>query len=221
VNLPDNLLGEGWYWAAWAVWALLFARSVLAADWGRLRDPAALNVWAGMIVCLVLVWSLKAGVRPGLSLHLVGATLITLCFGRSLAFVGMSMVAAGVTLNGDVDAFAYALNMLLTAGTGIWISDRIHRLAVRFLPGHLFVYVFVCGFFGSAAAICAIGGVVTALLAALGAYPWDYLAGEYLPYFLLLGFSEAWLSGMLLTLFVVYRPQWVATFDDARYLANK
>jgi uncharacterized membrane protein len=29
------------------------------------------------------------------------------------------------------------------------------------------------------------------------------------------------LSGMLMTLFVIYRPNWVATFDDSSYLANK
>ncbi|NJD24442.1 MAG: hypothetical protein FIB06_03450 [Betaproteobacteria bacterium] len=221
MNLPDNLLGEEWYWAAWAVWALLFARSVRMADWSRLRDSSALNVWAGMAVLLVLVWSLKAGVRPGLSLHLVGATLFTLCFGRALAFIGLSLVAAGVALNGDIDPFAFALNTLLTAGTGIWVSNRVYRLVDGHLPDNLFIYVFVNGFFGSALAICAIGGVLTIFLAALGVYSWDYLAAEYLPYFLLLAFSEAWISGMLLTLFVVYRPRWVATFDDARYLANK
>jgi len=58
-------------------------------------------------------------------------------------------------------------------------------------------------------------------LALAGAYPWDYLINEYFPYFLLLGFSEAWLSGMAMTLFVVYRPEWVITFDDSRYLADK
>ena len=54
-----------------------------------------------------------------------------------------------------------------------------------------------------------------------GAYEWEYLSGEYLPYFLLLAFSEAWLSGMVMTLFVVYRPNWVLTFDDSRYLTGK
>jgi uncharacterized membrane protein len=55
----------------------------------------------------------------------------------------------------------------------------------------------------------------------VGAYEWDYLSSEYFPYFLLLGFSEAWLSGMMMTLFVVYRPQWVVSFDDSVYLAKK
>jgi uncharacterized membrane protein len=54
-----------------------------------------------------------------------------------------------------------------------------------------------------------------------GTYPVAYLLDEYLPYFLLLGFSEGWLSGMVITLFVVYRPQWVASFEDARYLGRK
>lgn len=32
----------------------------------------------------------------------------------------------------------------------------------------------------------------------------------------------AWtLTGMVLTLAVVYRPSWVATFDDARYIKGR
>jgi uncharacterized circularly permuted ATP-grasp superfamily protein len=39
--------------------------------------------------------------------------------------------------------------------------------------------------------------------------------GEYVPYLVYLAFGEATVTGMALTLAVVYRPQWVATFDDA------
>jgi len=69
--------------------------------------------------------------------------------------------------------------------------------------------------------VIGVGIAASLLLMVAGVYTWDYLAAEYLPYFLLLGFSEAWLSGMVMTLFVVYRPNWVGTFDDASYLANK
>jgi uncharacterized membrane protein len=221
VNLPDNLLGEGWYWAAWVVWLPLFAHCVWRAGWLRLRDGEQMNVWLGMIVLLVLVWSLKAGVRPGLSLHLLGATMFTLCFGPVLAFVGLSLVALGVTLNGDGDITSFAANALLTAGSGVAISYSLHRTSLRFLPRHLFVYVFVDGFFAAALTVCGVGLVASVLLAAAGAYDWDYLASDYLPYFLLLGFSEAWLSGMLMTLFVIYRPHWVGSFDDSIYLGNR
>jgi len=221
VNLPDTLLGEEWYWAAWAVWVALFARSLLKAPWGRLRDSEQLNVWLGMIVLLTLIWSLKAGVKPGLSMHLLGTTVFTLSFGPHLAFVGLSLVLLGITLNGAGGFLAYAINALLMAGVSVWLSQAMYRLVVRFLPRHFFVYIFVNGFFAAALTVIGVGMVATLLLVVAGAYPLDYLVAEYLPYFLLLGFSEAWLSGMVMTLFVVYRPAWVGTFDDASYLANK
>jgi uncharacterized membrane protein len=221
VNLPDNLLGEAWYWAAWVVWIPLFARSILRAPWSRLREPALFNVWLGMVVLLVLVWSLKAGVKPGLALHLIGATVFTLSFGPHLAFVGLCIVLATVMFNTGGDPFAFAVNALMTAGIAVWLSQRMLRFVEHRLPRHFFVYIFVNGFFGAALAVIGVGAAATALLALDGAYAPDYLLAEYLPYFLLLGFSEAWLSGMLMTLFVVYRPGWVATFDDATYLGNK
>ena len=221
MNLPDTLLGEEWYWAAWAVWLPLFARSLLKAPWGRLRESEQLNVWLGMIVLLTVIWSLKAGVKPGLSMHLLGATVFTLSFGPHLAFVGLSLVLLGISLNGANGFLAYAINALLMAGVGVALSQAMYRIAVRFLPRHFFVYVFVNGFFAAALTVIGVGIAATLLLMAAGVYAWDYLAAEYLPYFLLLGFSEAWLSGMVMTLFVVYRPNWVGTFDDSSYLANK
>lgn len=221
MNLTDNLLGEGWYWAAWAVWLPLFVRSLLKAQWARLKDSTQLNVWLGMIVVLTLVWSLKAGVRPGLALHLLGATVFTLSFGPHLAFVGLSLVAAGITLNGAAGPFAYAMNALMLAGVGVALSQFLFRLLSGFLPRNFFVYIFINGFLGAALTILGVGLCSTLLFAVSGVYEWDYLVEEYFPYFLLLGFSEAWLSGMILTLFVVYRPDWVITFDDSRYLNDK
>ena len=221
MNLPDTLLDEGWYWAAWAVWLPLFARSLLRAPWALLKESVQLNVWLGMVVLLTLMWSLKAGVKPGLSLHLLGATVFTLSFGPHLAFVGLSLVLLGITLNGEAGYFAFALNALLMAGVGVIISQAVHRLVLRFLPRHFFIYVFINAFLGSFLTVFGVGIAAAFLLAVAGAYEWDYLASEYLAYFILLGFSEAWLSGMLMTLFVIYRPDWVVTFDDSSYLANK
>ena len=221
MNLPDTLLGEGWYWVAWATWLPLFARSLFKAPWSLLKESELLNVWLGMIVLLTLIWSLKAGVKPGLSLHLLGATVFTLSFGPHLAFIGLSLVLFGISLNGEAGLLAYALNVLLMAGVGVLLSQAIYRMVFRFLPRPFFVYIFANGFFGAALTMFGVGLVSAIVLAIAGAYEWNYLASEYLPYFLLLGFSEAWLSGMLMTLFVIYRPNWVATFDDSSYLANK
>lgn len=214
-------MGEGWYWAAWLAWILFFAHNLWRAPWRRLRDSEQLNVWLGMIVLLTVVWSLKAGVKPGLDFHLLGATVFTLSFGPHLAFVGLSLVTLGITLNGAAGPFAYAANALLLGGLSVGLSQLFFRFFSAALPRHFFVYIFVNGFLGAALTIIGVGFTATALLAMVGAYEWDYLINEYFPYFLLLAFSEAWLSGMMMTLFVVYRPQWVASFDDASYLADK
>ena len=54
-----------------------------------------------------------------------------------------------------------------------------------------------------------------------GTYAADVLLDEYLPFFLLLAFSEAFATGMALTVLVIYRPQWVMTFDDALYFRKR
>jgi len=174
-----------------------------------------------MIVLLTLLWSLKAGVKPGLTLHLLGANLFTLAFGPHLAFVGLCLVLLGVTLNGAAGHFAYAVNALLLAGCGVFLSHFLFRIFSSFLPRHFFVYVFINSFISSAIVVVLIGVVSTALLSVAQVYEISYLFDEYLPYFLLLAFSEAWLSGMLMTLFVIYRPQWVSSFEDSRYLSGK
>jgi uncharacterized membrane protein len=214
-------MGKGWYWAAWLVWIPLFAHSLWRAPWSRLKDSELLNVWLGMIVLLTVVWSLKAGVKPGLTFHLLGATVFTLSFGPHLAFIGLSLVTLGITLNGAAGPFAYAANALLLAGLSVGLSQFYFRIFSRFLPKHFFVYIFINGFLGAALTTIGVGVGATVLMATVGAYEWDYLISEYLPYFVLLAFSEAWLSGMMMTLFVVYRPQWVVSFDDSSYLAEK
>lgn len=218
MNLPDDLLGETWYWVAWAIWFPVLAWSVRWAPWKRFQDSDHFNLWLGMIVLLMVVWNLKAGVLPGLNLHLLGGMLFTLAFGPALAFIGLNLVLAGVALNGGLDWFSFGLNALLMAGVGIVIGNLVFAISDRRLPNQPFVYIFVNGFFGAALTVVSVGLAACLLLVAGDVYSWDFLTENYLLYFVLLGFSEAWLSGMMVTLFLVYRPGWLSTFDDKRYL---
>lgn len=220
MNLPDGLLADEWTVAAWLLFIPVLLLSLRRAPLRRLADAIQGNVWLGLIVMLTLLWSVKAGVRPGLSLHLLGASVFVLACGPWLAFLGLCAVLAGVTLNGDGGWHGYALNALLMAGVGVSVAYAVQRFVERFLPQQLFVYIFANGFFGGALAISAVGAASSLLLAATGVYALDYVLEEYLPYVLLLGFSEAWLSGMVVTLFVVYRPAWMSSFEDARYLRD-
>jgi uncharacterized membrane protein len=225
MNFPDALFPQIWALGAFLPLIAAWLWCLGTAPWKRLADSTQLNVWLGTVVLLVLVWSMKAGVKPGLNLHLLGATMFALMFGRQLAIIGLSLVLVGVTLNGELQGqagwLAYGLNALVLAVFPALLADWVRRGVERWLPGHFFVYVFVTAFFGAAATVMATGLLASALLWLAGVYPANALFDEYLPYYILLGFAEAWLNGAMLTLMVVYVPHWVGSFDDRRYLLNK
>jgi uncharacterized membrane protein len=217
MNLPYPLLPEWLYWLAWALWLPAIAWALFRADWKFLLQGSHSHVWAATLVVLALMWSLKAGVRPGLELHLTGAMLLTLLSGAPLAFLGLNIVLAAVSINQGMAWPAFAINALMTAGIGIAISQGIHLLVNRLFRPHFFITVFLKAFFGAGIAVFCIGLAFCLLYALCGIYTWHYLSGEYLPYYLLLGFSEAWLTGIVFTLLMVYYPGTIATFDDAIY----
>ena len=221
MNLPGGLLGEAWYWLAWLVWLPLMGLALRRADWGWLQQGSHFNVWLGMIVCLVLIWSMKAGIKPGLDLHLTGIMLFTLVFDAPLAFIGLNLVLLGITLNGTLDFPAFGLNSVVMLGVGVALSQLLRQGVDRLLPQHFFIFLFLKGFFSSALVVMGVGLAFSLIYGLHEVYSWAYLFEEYLPYYLLLGFSEAWISGMVLTLMLVYRPEWVATFDDSVYSGGK
>ena len=221
MNFPSELFPGAWYAVALLPWLTAFGWAVWRAPWKRLGEGSQLHVWLALIVTLMLLWSMKAGIKPGLDFHLLGATVMTLAFGPHLAIVGLSVVLAAATLNGAAGWSAYALNALVMIVVPVLTSNAILHFSERRLPNHLFVYLFVDAFIGASVVVMTMGMTLTVVMLLAGVYPAEYLFSQYLPYMLLLCFSEGWLTGMALTLMVIYKPEWVATFDDRRYLLNK
>ena len=225
MNFPEGLFSNGWTFGAYVPMALLWLWCLRTAPWQRLADAGQLNVWLGTIVGLTLMWSMKASVRPGMNMHLLGATMFTLMFGRQLAILGLSGVLAAVTFNtadtGNIGWSPFALNALMMIVVPVFIAWGILKAVERWLPAHFFVYIFVISFFGAAANTVLTGLVATLLLGVAGVYPYDMLFGDFFLSYILLAFAEAWLTGAAITLMVVYAPHWVGTFDDRRYLWKK
>jgi uncharacterized membrane protein len=221
MNLTGALLPATWHWPALMAFAALLLHAAYSAPWQVLKDPSRLHAWLGSIVFLLMLWMMRAGIEPGLGFHLLGATAMTLMFGPPLALIAMSLVVAGAAAAGTIEAASIPINALLMGAVPIAVSLGILRAVERWLPSHFFVYIFGVAFFGGAIAMVATGLAASGLLVAVGAYPFDYLRTDYLPWYLLMSWAEAFTTGGALTLLVVYRPQWVSTFDDARYIAGK
>jgi uncharacterized membrane protein len=94
-------------------------------------------------------------------------------------------------------------------------------LAETHLPANFFVYIFACAFFGAGLAMLTVIITGSGLLSIGGAYASEQLYRDYLQLIPLFMFPEAFITGLLMTLLIVYRPEWVTSFDDRRYLAGK
>lgn len=220
MNLPDLLLPSNLLWAANALTALALIHCARKATWRSLAEPL-LHVFLGACVTLGVLWSIKAGIRPGLNFHVLGATVLTLMFGPYLALIALALILGLVTAFGLAGLQSYGLNFMLMALLPVAISHAIFRWSDRKLPNHFFIYVLVDGFFAAALAMAALGFASCFILAEAGAYTATYLRSEYLPFYILMAWSEALLTGMAVTLMAAYRPSWLITFDDKRYLRIK
>lgn len=221
MNLAGSLFSASWHGLMLVLSLGCLFLIWRRAPWKRLLDSSQLNLLLGFIVGLSLLWTMHIAVKPGLSLHLLGAMAACLTLGPWLGMLALAGALSAITFNGAIEWLAWPVNFVLMAVTPSIFAYGIQTVIERWLPAHFFIYIFVISFAGAALTAMLQGVVTSAVLVAAGAYSADFLLNDYLPYFFLLGFSEAWLSGAVVTLLVVYRPDWVASFDDRRYLLNK
>lgn len=200
-----------------AVWAWVFRRAWRGAGAehasGRRAAPSP-HLLGALAAAVALLWAFKVTPMPGFSVHLLGAAAATLMLGPSLALIAVSAGAVGAALLGAVPVAALPLAALVQGVLPVLVARWWLAGTERLLGAHPFVYLLGVAFFGTSVAVLAEGLVGLSLSAALGAPAPDIAWVALLP----LAYAEAFITGALTTVFVVYRPQWVATFDDARYL---
>src|SRR5512134_2371653 len=178
-----------------------------------LREPALRAPWIAALVILPFAWS-TLRVPGGPSLQLSGACLLVLMFGWPLAVWTILAVAAlGAWLLGA----SPAQGIELAAWHGVVPATFALAIGVairRWLPLHLFVYILGRGFIGTALAVMAAGALATfvrPLPPATDAA--TMLLGQWL-----MAWGEALLTGMLTAIFVAFKPGWLLTWSDRRYL---
>ncbi|MDP1646312.1 MAG: energy-coupling factor ABC transporter permease [Thiobacillus sp.] len=221
-GLSASLLPESFYLIGWLALAFLAWRWLISGDWRRLADPTRLNLFLAATVAVLALWQIRTGIKPGLPFHLYGMAALTLMFGFWRATFAGALILLVNAAFGRGSWTALGVDALLMAALPAAVSWGVFRLLERWLPNHFFVYVLGNGFFGAALSAAAIGLATTALMSVAGAYPLDYLLAHYTPYAtLLISWAEAFSTGMAVTVMAVYRPQWLETFDDAKYIQNR
>ena len=193
--------------AAWLLLAVLLAATALPALRAahRYRSAAAVAV-----VLLAAAWSLNAapdnGQLAGMSYHLLGMNLAALMVGAPAALWLGALLLFPSLLISDAGWQAYPFNALALLLPPLAVNLSFRVLVGR-LPANIFVFIFLNGFIGSAAAMLLTGAVLIGVLDWTGA-------------FFLLSWAEAFISGAATAIFVALKPHWINTFDDGRYLKS-
>lgn len=193
--------------------AVAIALALVLRPWRAL--PAAppwpaLACWAA----LPLLWSLDALTGAPLLQPLSFACLLLLMLGWPLAVLMLLPVTALMVALAGLP-WAEALHR------SVWLGLVPATLALllgagvrRWLPRHLFVYILGRGFFVTAVAV----GTAGLLAALLFGVPGPLSLADVVLARGLAASGEAFLTGMLVAIFVAFRPQWLATYADRLYL---
>ena len=203
----------------WPLFCHLLILALLLRFGGPLRLPPAerLNAVAAASVTLLVLWQLKAALHPLLPLHFLGITCLTLMTGARGALLAGSLLAVANGLWHHTLS-SLTLDLLCLVAVPVLISRSALFVVRALLPAHLFIYIFVAGFLGGALALASGYGLRSLLLAQSGLVGWPQAMSQGIELLPLLAFPEALMNGMTVTLMAVYRPDWLATFDDRRFL---
>lgn len=198
---------------------LVAARSL---DWHAwLADKTRQHLCFGAAIALVPLWMLQAGIKEGLEIHFLGLTTLALMLGWRLSQLTALLSLLLVTLFGVESWSDFGINLLLGVILPLAVSYFVFLLTYSYLYRHLFVYIFVAGFFNAALAIAAKTLAFAGFMVWSDQYPWQSVMDNYVSILPLLLFPEALINGMAITLLVVFRPRWMCTFFDRDYLINK
>lgn len=187
--------------------------------WHELQQKAVPWPVAGASICiLALLWQTDAAVLDALSIHFLALTSLVLVFGLRLSALLFVLVIALQWLMSD-QVLDKLLWNLVCGWLVLVLNYLVYLLCFQYLQRHLFVYLFIGAFLNSA-----LGLVVYMLLQAWGQadqYSSEQLYQAYLIFIPLAALPEALLNGMVMTLLVIYKPEWVYTFYQRIYLSGK
>ncbi len=197
-----------------ALVVVALAVALALRPWRALRADGVLQPWLACLVLLPWLWAAQRVMPGGVAVQLSGACLLVLLVGWPLAVLSLLPIAAiGAWLGGiawpqALDHLAWNGMVAATFALAIGLATR------RWLPKHPFVFILGRGFFTTALAMMAAGTIATFVQPA----PESTDLGSVLLGHWLMAWGEAFSTGMLVAIFVAFKPQWLATWSDSRYL---
>uniref|UniRef100_B1XVM2 Membrane protein-like protein n=1 Tax=Polynucleobacter necessarius subsp. necessarius (strain STIR1) TaxID=452638 RepID=B1XVM2_POLNS len=206
--------------------AAIFVGALIASPPRIFKNPPLIWLAPATILFLAIAWNISPSLpgQPtgrfyGLIFHFYGASLLTAMFGPAIALSILFPVAfLGVyAIQGNYEAaFQHYLMMCVLPTLFAYLSIQIIQ---RFIPKHLFVLILGNGYVAAFMSVILSGTFLLVVKLIVGESNQLDLEGWLLG-LIIIAFMEGSLSGMLLAILLIFRPQWVSTYDEATYMSQ-
>jgi len=218
MGMTENLLSTGQWLVTAVLFLLVLIQAARSVNWrGFSQDSVLQHSFFGAAVVLGFLWQLRAGISPGLAIHIFGMTVITLMLGWALAVFSGLLALVITVITGREPATMFAANGLITVMVPALVSHGVMLWERRRNFSNFFAYIFFCGFFGAVLAVVAAGTVMCLLLWTSGTYEFEDLINEYIRYLPLFMLPEGFVNGAIVTGLMVFHPDRLTTLDQSRY----
>lgn len=204
-------------WWSLSVLLLALALALGLRPWRMLAHGPLLTALLAVLLVLPWLWALPRLHAMPLQLPWSGACLVALVLGWPLAIPVFCAVAA---LSGLIAPAPWPA----LVDAAVWLGVVPATLSVllgaalrRWLGTHPFVYILGRAFLGTVACVFAAGALAQWSGQRLAFVGGDVsLIGHWL-----MAWADGFVTGMAAAIFVAFKPQWLATWSDRLYLADK
>ncbi len=218
MGMTENLLSTSLWIITLILFLVILVRALRSIDWQAFgKDEALQHSFFGAAVVLGFLWHLRAGISPGLSIHIFGITVITLMLGWGLAVLAGLLALVITVITGREPLSMFAANGLVTVMVPALVSHGIMLWERRRDFRNFFAYIFFCGFFGAGISVAVAGTLMCLMLWTSGVYTFGELVHEYLRYLPLFMIPEGFANGAFVTGLMVFHPDRLTTLDQRRY----
>ena len=217
-----QILGHDWLRLSNYVFAFVLFRAAWTAPWRAFwRNNAQFNALIGLMLWLGMLWLLPVGVRDGLKLHPIGATLCFLMFDWQIASLMLSVLLLVSMWHSGTNLTAFGSIGLVMIALPIAASGLFLYLFNRFGKKNYFAYVLWNGYLGGIVTMLLVGLCNGLLVVIFGAYSWFTIKNVYLAYLPIMSATESVLKGAFISGFAAFLPKAVAHFDQDVYFVKK
>ena len=203
----------------------IFLGALLKSPPSIFSKPPLSILAVAAILFLAIAWNVSPtlpGQAPGkfygLIFHFYGAALLTAMFGPAIALTILFPVAfLGIFIfqGGMIEAAQHYLMVCVLPTVFAYLSIRVIQ---KYIPKHLFVLILGNGYVAAFMSVI-LSGTVLLIGKILFAGSGTHIDLEgWLLGLIIIAFMEGSLSGMLLAIFLIYRPNWVSTYNESAYM---